>query len=57
MLNDTAQVEMRVGENPGQPLWFSIPAHVAARNRVAPGEPIAVSLLAKDIHVMPADPD
>ena len=56
VLNDTAQVEMRVGENPGQPLWFSIPAHVAARNRVAPGEPIAVSLLAKDIHVMPADP-
>jgi molybdate transport system ATP-binding protein len=56
ILNETAQVEMQIGENRDQPLWFSIPVHVAARNRVAPGEPIAVSLLAKDIHVMPADP-
>ncbi|HEX2152129.1 MAG TPA: ABC transporter ATP-binding protein [Stellaceae bacterium] len=56
VLNDTAQVEMRLTESPAQFLWFGIPAHVASRNRVAPGEPIAVSLLAKDIHVMPAEP-
>jgi len=35
---------------------FSVPSHVAERNGVAPGEPIAVSLLAKDIHVMPWQP-
>jgi molybdate transport system ATP-binding protein len=56
VLNDTAQVEMRFPDNADELLWFSVPAHVAVRNRVARGEKIAVSLLAKDIHVMPAEP-
>ncbi len=40
----------------GEVISFSVPSHVAERNGVAPGEPIAVSLLAKDIHVMPWQP-
>jgi molybdate transport system ATP-binding protein len=56
VLNDTAQVEMRLRDHPNEPLWFGIPAHVASRNRVARGESVAVSLLAKEIHVMPVEP-
>jgi len=36
------------------PLFFPVSEHVARRNRVAPGEPVAVSLLADGIHLMPA---
>jgi hypothetical protein len=35
------------------PLAFSVPAHVAVRNRVEAGEPANVSLLADAIHLMP----
>ncbi|HEX6143535.1 MAG TPA: ABC transporter ATP-binding protein [Geminicoccaceae bacterium] len=36
-------------------LAFSVPSHVAARNRLAPGERATVSLLASGIHLMPPD--
>ena len=38
----------------GMPLTFEVSAHVAARNRVATGAEVSVSLLASGIHVMPA---
>ena len=38
----------------GAPLTFEISAHVAARNNVAAGAGVSVSLLASGIHVMPA---
>ena len=37
-----------------RPLTFEISAHVAARNRVAAGAGVSVSLLAHGIHLMPA---
>jgi molybdate transport system ATP-binding protein len=36
-------------------LAFSVPSHVAARNRLAAGERAAVSLLASGIHLMPPE--
>jgi hypothetical protein len=45
VLGDVAQMTMQVDNDPACPLWFSVPAHVARRNRVAAGERIAVSLL------------
>ena len=36
------------------PLTFEVSAHVAARNRVAAGAEVTVSLLANGIHLMPA---
>ena len=36
------------------PLTFEVSAHVAARNRVAAGAEVSVSLLANGIHLMPA---
>ena len=37
------------------PISFEVSEHVAARNRVAPGAEVAVSLLADGIHLMQAD--
>lgn len=52
-IGDQAQVTMHVDGDAAAPLGFSVPWHVAMRNRVAPGEPAMVSLLADSIHLMP----
>jgi len=38
----------------GERVHFSVPTHVARRNRLAPGAAAGVSLLAEGIHLMPA---
>jgi molybdate transport system ATP-binding protein len=53
ILGDMAQVTFLVDGSEDAPLTFGLPAHVAARNRVEPGEPATVSLLADAIHLMP----
>jgi molybdate transport system ATP-binding protein len=55
VLGDTSSITLRV-EDRDDIISFGVPNHVAERNSVATGAPIAVSLLAKDIHVMPWQP-
>ena len=52
-LGGDARVTLDV-EGAGAPLTFEVSAHVAARNGVAVGVKVSVSLLASGIHVMPA---
>ena len=52
-LGGDARVTLDV-ESAGAPLTFEVSAHVAARNGVAEGVAISVSLLASGIHLMPA---
>ena len=52
-LGGDARVTLDVGGTDA-PLTFEISSHVAARNNVAAGARISVSLLASGIHVMPA---
>jgi molybdate transport system ATP-binding protein len=52
VLGDTSSIALRV-EDCDEIISFGVPNHVAERNGVARDAPIAVSLLAKDIHVMP----
>jgi molybdate transport system ATP-binding protein len=54
ILGDTAQVTLLVDGAEDAPLTFAVPPLIAARNRVEPGEPATVSLLADAIHLMPA---
>ncbi|MGN2392247.1 ABC transporter ATP-binding protein [Pelomicrobium sp. G1] len=54
-LGEMTAVTMRVEGSEALPLALSVPTHVARRNRVAPGEPIRVSLLAEAIHLMPPE--
>jgi molybdate transport system ATP-binding protein len=48
----TAQVTLRPHRAPGLPIHFSVPLHVARRNRLERGADAAVSLLADGIHLM-----
>jgi molybdate transport system ATP-binding protein len=51
---DTASVSLRVGESADAPvLTFSVSAHTARRNALAPGAAATISLLADAIHLMP----
>jgi molybdate transport system ATP-binding protein len=51
---DTALVSLRVGERAdASVLTFSVSAHTARRNALAPGAAATVSLLADAIHLMP----
>jgi molybdate transport system ATP-binding protein len=53
-LGDTASVSLRAGAGEGAPvLTFSVSAHTARRNALAPGAAATVSLLADAIHLMP----
>ncbi len=54
-LGETASVALKVDGIPDFPLFLSIPLHVAARNRIALGERVTVSLLADGIHLMPPE--
>ena len=50
----TAQIALEPRHYPSRPVHFSVPLHVARRNRLAPGAQATVSLLAEGIHLMPA---
>jgi molybdate transport system ATP-binding protein len=54
-LGETTSCALAVAGRPDVSLAFSVPSHVAARNRVAVGELATVSLLASGIHLMPPD--
>lgn len=54
-LGETTSVTLFVDGDPSCRIAFSVPTHVANRNRVAPGASIAVSLLAEAIHLMPGE--
>ena len=54
-LGENSTVTLQVRAAPAA-LQFSVPTHVARRNRVQPGEPAAVSLLADGLHLMPWEP-
>ncbi len=53
-LGDQVQVTVFVDGDATAPLSFSVSAHAAARNGLAPGVTIGASLLADGIHLMPA---
>jgi molybdate transport system ATP-binding protein len=55
-LGDTTHATLLVDGDAQAPLQFSVPTHVAERNRLAAGGPAAVSLLADAIHLMPIEP-
>lgn len=50
-MGDNTVVVMQTGDT-SQTLSFSVPAHVARRNRLAEGESVKVSLLSNAIHLM-----
>ncbi len=52
-LGDYTTVIMHVDGDERTALRFSVPTHVAERNRVVPGTAISVSLLADGIHLLP----
>jgi molybdate transport system ATP-binding protein len=54
-LGETTSCALAVAGRAELSLAFSVPSHVAARNRLAVGERATVSLLASGIHLMPPD--
>ena len=56
-LGDRVALSVDVDADPAQPLAFSLPLHVARRNRIGTGALIGLSLLAEHLHLMPAQPD
>jgi molybdate transport system ATP-binding protein len=54
-LGENTSCALAVDGHAGLSLAFSVPSHVAARNRLGAGERAAVSLLASGIHLMPPD--
>jgi molybdate transport system ATP-binding protein len=52
-LGETTSCALAVDGRAELSLAFSVPSHVAARNRLAVGERATVSLLASGIHLMP----
>ena len=55
-LGETTRCLLQVDEDPGRTIDFSVPIHVADRNRLTVGAPVRVSLLAEAIHLMPDEP-
>ena len=53
-LGETVSVSIILDDHDAHPLFMSMSAHAAARNDIAPGERIGVSLRADDIHIMPS---
>ena len=53
-LGETATVTMSLAESTDEQLVFSVPTHVAERNRLAEGGAVAVSLLSEAITLMPS---
>ena len=54
-LGENTSVSMSTGQ--GQPLYLSVPTHVARRNKLNQGGDIAVSLLSESIHLMKRSAD
>ena len=54
-LGDTTHATLLVDGDETAPLQFSVPTHVAHRNRLFEGGPAGVSLLAEAIHLMPPE--
>jgi molybdate transport system ATP-binding protein len=54
-LGETTSCALAVDGRAELSLAFSVPSHVAARNRLAVGETATVSLLASGIHLMPPE--
>jgi molybdate transport system ATP-binding protein len=52
VLGDITHATLLVDGDETAPLQFSVPSHVAERNRLAPGAEASVSLLADAIHLM-----
>jgi len=52
-LGEDVRVALDIGDPDGNPLAFSLPAHVAGRNDLVPEADCTVSLLAETIHLMP----
>jgi molybdate transport system ATP-binding protein len=50
LLGENTSLRLRVAS--GAEIQFSVPTHVAQRNRISRGEPVTVSLLAEGIHLM-----
>ncbi len=50
-LGDTAEIRLRIGDG-ADIMVFTVSAHTARRNELAPGRAATVSLLAADIHLM-----
>jgi molybdate transport system ATP-binding protein len=55
VLGDTTHATMLADGDVDAPLQFSVPTHVAERNRLLAGGPVSVSLLSSGIHLMPPD--
>ncbi len=53
-LGGTTHATMHVNGDSDTSLGFSVPTHVAQRNRLSEGELVTVSLLADGIHLMPS---
>ncbi len=54
-VGQTAHIVLRARHAEAQPLFFSVPLHVARRNGIAVGVTATVSLLAEGIHLMPLE--
>lgn len=52
-LGDITHTTLHVDGDPAAVLGFSVPTHVAQRNRLSEGGTVKVSLLAEGIHLMP----
>ncbi|MCX7962358.1 MAG: ABC transporter ATP-binding protein [Burkholderiales bacterium] len=53
VLGDMTHATLLVDSDAHAPIQFSVPTHVAQRNRLEEGGPATVSLLAEGIHLMP----
>jgi len=53
ILGESTMVTMHARDQPDRKITFSVPTHVARRNKLALGEPVTVSLLADGIQLMP----
>ncbi|HXF54135.1 MAG TPA: ABC transporter ATP-binding protein [Hyphomicrobiaceae bacterium] len=54
VLGDRTICSIKLDGNETRTLTLQVPAHVAERNALAAGKPVALSLLASAIHIMPA---
>lgn len=51
-IGQTCHLEMAPDNDPDKPLRFSVPRHVARRNRLESGAKVGVSILSEGIHIM-----
>jgi len=56
VIGQTAHLTLRPAHEPALPIHFSVPLHVARRNRIEETAVVTVSLLAEGIHIMADTP-